>query len=188
MHFEGIASACKVVWWQMIIKEVLHATLWVSTAVPLYVLLAPAAPLELPKEEKKCILIWRRTHKKPPGGTVRPFLSRSKEGLSNRIREHTGALKESSSLSVWVNQVLVACSHQVFCFFPFLSASTANSVVSRGMTKCVNVGVFLVFTMGHQKIKQGTRGAATPWTLSCIQTHPHKHAFRHIHYSSDRPG
>lgn len=109
-------------------------------------LLNLATPQELPKE-RKSILKWRHSHREPLGGSLTPFLSRSNEGRSNRIREHPGALsyvaRQTSSLS---DEIPLACSDQVFC----LSYTTQTAVVSRGMTKCSNVAV-LVFTMGHQK-------------------------------------
>ncbi len=77
-------------------------------------------------------------------GLHQVFLVQIKQGpvkqnkRAHRSSHHCGK-KESSSFSVEirVREVRVVCSHQVFCFFPFSQTKTANSVVSRGMTKCV---------------------------------------------------
>lgn len=72
-------------------------------------------------QRAKSIPKWRHTHREPPGGPLTPFLSRSNEGRSNRIREHTGALNTVARKKVlcfklkfeWVNswwRVHIKCS------------------------------------------------------------------------------
>lgn len=111
------------------------------------------------------------------------LLSRSNRGRSNRIRKHTGApntmarKKASLSLEIQVGKVLVAFFTSSVLPLPFLSTQTANSVVSRGLTKCT------VFTIGNEKKKKKTRhgnlpedaggATATTLTLSCTQTFTH---------------
>lgn len=89
------------------------------------------------------------------------FVQIKQRGQSNRIREHTGVLstvarkkvfhfqlKFERVRSLW--QVCIKCSA-----FPILIFEiTTNSVVSRGMTKCISVAVLVLITMGHQNYQR----------------------------------
>lgn len=103
------------------------------------------------------------------------FVQIKQRGQSNRIWEHTGVLSTVARKKVfhfqlkfeWVRslwQVHIKCS-----VFPILIIEiTANSVVSRGMTKCISVAVLVLVTMGHQNY-QSTRE-------SCCHLHTLMHS------------
>lgn len=135
----------------------LHATLAAQRSLWIQ-LLHHSTPLELPKEQKysEVTSYSERTSRGLPH-TCFFLLSRSNRGRSNRIRKHTGApntmarKKASLSLEIQVGKVLVAFFTSSVLPLPFLSTQTANSVVSRGLTKCT------VFTIGNEKKKKKKR-------------------------------
>lgn len=159
-------------------------------------------------ERAKCILKWRHTYREPPGGSLKVFfflkIQIKQRGQSIGISEHTEVLNTVARKKVFhfdlkfewlwsLWHVHIKCS----AFPIFLSLrSTANSVVSRGMTKCVNVAVLVLFHDGASELPESTRGAAATLSWSCCHLHTLMHSrhihtllhtFRHTHNSSDRP-
>lgn len=139
------------------------------------------------------ILKWRHTHREPPGGSIKPFFVQIKQSReSKRIREHTGVLSTvARKFFSWNSSELGLCgkfTSSVLLFLYLWDTVTANSVVSRGMTKCISVAVLVLVTMGlqnNQGVQEELLPLAHPHALGRIRSVAYIQ--KHTHNSSDRP-
>lgn len=124
-----------------------HATLWVSTAVPLNAPTVSRNSSGVAQREKKYSEVTSFPQRTSRGPT-HAFFVQIKRGpvKQNKRAPRSSQLCSKTETSSLSDEIPLACSDQVFC----LSYTTQTAVVSRGMTKCSNVAV-LVYTMGHQK-------------------------------------